>query len=62
MLEASCTLLANMAELNTSRQLIGKEGGVAELVRHLGKGTNSVRAAAIHCLACLLRDSPANCK
>ena len=62
MAEAACVLLSNMAEFHTSRQLIGKEGGVAELIKHLGKGTNSVRAAAIHSLACLLRESPANCK
>jgi hypothetical protein len=30
-------------------------------VKHL-KGTNSVRAAAVHCLACLLQENPANCK
>lgn len=59
--EAICALLSNMASLNTSRQLMGREGGVAELVKHL-KGSNSVRAAAVHCLACLLQDSPSNCK
>lgn len=59
--EAICALLSNMADLNSSRQLIGREGGIAELVKHL-KGSNSVRAAAVHCLACLLQDNPANCK
>lgn len=59
--EAICTLLSNMAVLNTSRQLIGREGGVAELVKQL-KSNNSVKAAAVHCLACLLQDSPSNCK
>ena len=61
MVEVICALLSNMADLNSSRQLIGREGGVAEVVKHL-KGTNSVRAAAVHCLSCLLQDSPANCK
>lgn len=59
--EAICALLSSMAELHTSRQLIGREGGVAELVKHL-KGSPSVRAAAVHCLACLLQESPSNCK
>lgn len=62
MAEAACSLLANMANLNTSRQLIGQEGGVVELIKHLMKGNSSVRAAAIHCLASLLHDSPSNCK
>lgn len=59
--EAICALFSNMAVLNSSRQLIGREGGVGELVKHL-KGSNAVRAAAVHCLACLLQESPSNCK
>ena len=60
--EAICALLANMSDLNNSRQLIGQEGGVVELIKHLAKGTNDVKAAVVHCLACLLNESPFNCK
>lgn len=60
--EAACSLLANMCQLNSSRQLIGQEGGVLELIKHLAKGTNSEKAAAVQCLACLFQDSPSNCK
>lgn len=62
MVRAACDALATMAELNSSRQLIGREGGVIEVVNQLGKEDESVRAAAVHCLACLLEESPANCK
>ena len=63
MVEAACAVLANMANLNSSQQLIGIEGGVTELIKHLGKeSSDSTRAAAVHCLACLLIESPANCR
>lgn len=60
--EAACAVLSNMASLKSSQQFIGIEGGVAGLIKYLGAEEGAVRVAAIHCLACLLNESPANCK
>lgn len=51
-----------MAELSSSKQVVGSEGGVAALVKCMGRDKAEVKAAATRTLATLIRDAPANYK
>ena len=60
MLEAACTMLGNMAALSSSQQIIGSEGGVADLVPHFNREEDSVRVALLLCLSKLVKECPSN--
>ncbi|XP_019862006.1 PREDICTED: armadillo repeat-containing protein 3-like [Amphimedon queenslandica] len=60
LLVAACGALAGLSSLTTSRQLVGKEGGIKALVQLLQNASASVRGAAVHCLAFEITDTPSN--
>ena len=51
-----------MAALSSSRQVVGRLGGVERLVQCVGREEGRVRAAAIQALAQVVTEAPANCK
>ncbi len=58
----ACEGITKMAELSSSKQVVGSEGGVAALVKCMGRDKAEVKAAATRTLATLIRDAPANYK
>ena len=62
MVESGCCGLRVMCSLQSSRQLIGSEGGLAALVQCAQSEVGGVRAAAVHTIASLINGAPANCK
>jgi len=51
-----------MVALSSSRQVVGRLGGVERLVQCVGREEGRVRAAAIQALAQVVTEAPANCK
>ena len=60
--EAGAEGLAAMASFNSSRQAIGQLGGVEALVGVMGREDGRVRGAAVHALAQVITEAPANSK
>lgn len=59
---AACGALAGLSSLTSSRQLVGKEGGIKGLIQLLQNASPTVRSAAAHALSFELTDTPANVK
>lgn len=59
---SACEGIREMSALSSSKQVVGSEGGIAGLVKCMGRDKAEVRAAATRTLATLITDAPANCK
>ena len=59
---AACEGLKGLSTLTSSRQYIGREGGVKSLVAHLQHNNINIRAAAVQTLSSVINETMANCK
>ena len=59
---AACEALGSLSSLSSSRQYIGREGGIASLVVLLQHDNVKVRSAAVCTLAYVIKETIANCK
>ena len=59
---AACEGLRGLSTLTSSRQYVGREGGVKSLVTLLQHSNVDVRSAAVQTLSAVINETIANCK